>query len=309
MSLPLVIYHKQLGDVLLLEPALARLAAWCGGRVHLATRPGFAPLLGLMAAVDPIPDGVFRRASQVISFDYRSRACVQALMTWAPVKQLFVMAEKQLRAWQALCFPQGRQIVGEGALYRAEYFFRLVPGGGEFRPPRLAPPPPAWRPESLPDHPYMLIHATSAWRNKCWPAEAWAQAIDALQARGFGPFVVTGGNADWEKEFVDSMAAATRVPLINLCGRTGLEGYLATIAGAAAVLCIDGSAAHLAAALGRPTVVMFGPSNPEHWYYPAPHTRLVDARCFVAGKRPPVSAIPGSALVDSACELMEKSRG
>ena len=47
-KLPLVIFRKQLGDVLLLEPALAKLAASTGGSVMLATRPGFEPLLELM---------------------------------------------------------------------------------------------------------------------------------------------------------------------------------------------------------------------------------------------------------------------
>ena len=66
---PLVIFRKQLGDVLLLEPALAKLAAGTGGRVAFLTRPSFSPLLSLMEQVQPCGAGLSRTAGSVISFD------------------------------------------------------------------------------------------------------------------------------------------------------------------------------------------------------------------------------------------------
>lgn len=299
---PLVIFYKQLGDVLLLEPALAKLAATSGSPVMLATRPEFSPLLALMTDVRPVPQGAFRKAEQVVSFDPRSRACIQALRTFAPEKRLFVMADRQLRCWHRFFFTAACTVVDEKPWYRAEYFFRLFPGTEPFRPPQLHLPPPEWLPAGLPAG-FVLVHATSAWRNKCWPAASWGQAITRLHQCGLGPFVITGGNAAWEREFVADIMRSTPVPILDLCGKTGLPAYLATVAAARLVLCIDGSAAHLAAALGRRSVVMFGPSHPLHWHYPAPHTRMLDARCFVAQKRPPVSAIPVDALVDAALSL------
>lgn len=301
-NFPLAIFHKQLGDVLLLEPALSKLVQTCEGPVMLATRPEFAPLLSLMDDVLPMPKRLFRRASQVISFDPRLRASIQALTTIALKKQLVVMAAKQVRAWHRIVYSSGCCVVDESPWYRAEYFFRQIPGDTVFRPPKLRYPPDDWRPLGLPDS-FVLIHATSAWKNKCWPASAWGKAISRLDEQGVGPFVITGGNAAWERDFVDEILCSTSVPIVNLCGSTSLSGYLATVAAARLVLCIDGSAAHLAAAFRRPSVVMFGPTHPIHWYYPAPYVRMLDARIFAEEKRPAASAIPVEVLVDNALAL------
>jgi len=177
----LVIFHKQLGDVLLLEPALAKLSAATGTDVMLATHPAFAPLLSLMEHVRPMPEGGFRRAAQLVSFDPRSRACIQAMTTWSPVKRLIVTRPKYLRLWHRLFFSTECKAVNESDFYRAEYFFNVMPGPTSiaFRPPILNPPPIRWQPEDLPSG-YVLLHATSAWPSKSWPAEYWATVLNRL---------------------------------------------------------------------------------------------------------------------------------
>ena len=87
---PLVVLHKQLGDVLLLEPALYKLANAVQSKVMLATRPEFSPMVELMQDVLPMPSGAFRRASEVISFGPRLRAGLIALSTSAQRKRLIV---------------------------------------------------------------------------------------------------------------------------------------------------------------------------------------------------------------------------
>lgn len=303
----LVIFHKQLGDVLLLEPGLMKLAKFSGTKVLLATRPAFAPMLSLIDHVLPLPDSTFRCASSVISFDPRSRACLQALTTRSPQKRLIVTAEKHLRGWHPLFFPTERRVADESSYYRAEYFFNLLPGPAEveFRRPRLNRPPDTWLPENLPNT-YVLIHTTSAWRNKSWPAASWAAVLDDLHAHGIGPFVATGGNEEWESSYVEEIRCATKAPLMNLSGKTALSGYLATVAKASMVLCIDGSAAHLAAAFRRPSITLFGPTHPVHWHYPADDSAMIDARAFSKEKRPSVAAIPVNEVVEAAVKLWGK---
>ncbi len=304
---PLVIYNKQLGDVLLLEPALAKLAESTGTEVMLATRPAFAPMLSLMDRVRPLPSGIFRRSSSVISFDHRLRACLFALTTLSPEKRLVVGNSKRLRGWHRLFFPTQCSVVPESAQYRAEYCFDAMPvtSNMAFRPPKLNRPPVTWLPPNLPER-YILVHPTSAWKRKSWSAERWGKALDALHARGMGPFVVTGGSAEWEQAYVAEMQRFTQAPLINLCGNSSLEAYMATVANAQMVLCIDGSAAHLAAAFQRPLVVLFGPTHPLHWYYPTEHSLLIDAREFVQEERPAVDNIPVDAVVEAAGRLWDR---
>ncbi len=48
-----------------------------------------------------------------------------------------------------------------------------------------------------------------------------------------------------------------------LAGEIGLAEWVALLGGAAVVLCNDSAALHLAVALGRPVVTIFGPTNPK----------------------------------------------
>jgi heptosyltransferase-2 len=61
----------------------------------------------------------------------------------------------------------------------------------------------------------------------------------------------------------------------NLCGRTDLLQLVALLAGAALVVSNDSGAMHLAAALGRPQIALFGSTNPA-WTAPRnPRARVL----------------------------------
>lgn len=305
---PLVIYHKQLGDVLLLEPALAKLSAACGQSVALATRPAFASMVSLMDQVHIAESGLFRRASEVISFGPRPHACLIALSTCAPRKRLVTLREEHLRPWHRLCFPTERRVVPVSGIYRAEYFFQAMPveSNMAFRPPRLRQPPAEWLPGGLPEK-YILIHATSAWPEKSWVAQAWARTIDELQRQGMGPFVITGGNAEWEREHVDAIQRACSVSLINLCGKTSLSGYMAVVANARLLLCVDGSSSHLATAFGVPALTLFGPSSRKGWHHASTTSIALDARDFSDRSSPSMADIPVEPVLAHALVLRSLS--
>jgi ADP-heptose:LPS heptosyltransferase len=296
----LVIYHKQLGDVLLMEPALAKLASATGSDVLLVTRPNFSPMVALMDRVVPCNRMPIRRAAQVISFDSTMRAALMALTTLAPNKKLILTQHNYFKKWHGFIYSDNCTFRDDSAEYRAQYFYNVMPCSSTlaFRPPRLQKPPMEWLPHALPAK-YIIIHATSAWQRKSWPSESWAQVIRHLQALGVGPIVLTGGTAPWEKEYITAIKKAAGIPLVDLSGRTSLKNYLAVIAGAEMVLCVDGSASHLAAAFNRPSVTLFGPTHPLHWHYSSPISELVDAREYSQERKPDVYLIPVERVIES----------
>lgn len=294
---PLVIYYKQLGDILLLEPALAKLAHHRQAPVMLATRPAFLPLLSLMEHVVPMPMHWFRRASEVISFDPRARACILAATTFSERKILAVSHKGRLRPWHPFFFPEGINVSNDSRCYRAKYFHELVAQESEllFRPPQLCKPPPEWLPQGLPSN-YVVIHATSAWQRKCWLVENWVWTLSTLSRAGVGPFVVTGGGG-WEVEYADLISRSVGDGVLNLCGKTNLKEYIAIVANAKGLLCVDGSSSHIASAYQVPALTLFGPTSSVEWHWPTAQSKALNARDYSDSSQPKVSDIPREAVV------------
>ena len=87
------------------------------------------------------------------------------------------------------------------------------------------------------------------------PAKRWPY-FKELAERMAMPVVVLGSSKDRE------VAAGIRGK--DLTGRTTLDEAILLIAGAAVVVSNDSGLMHVAAALGRPQVALFGSSSPEH---------------------------------------------
>jgi heptosyltransferase II len=87
------------------------------------------------------------------------------------------------------------------------------------------------------------------------PAKRWPY-FKELAERIAMPVVVLGSANDRE--------AAAGIRGKDLAGRTTLDEAIVLIAGAAVVVSNDSGLMHVAAALGRPQVALFGSSSPEH---------------------------------------------
>jgi ADP-heptose:LPS heptosyltransferase len=267
-SLPLVIFHKQLGDLLLTEPALHKLASATGGRVRLSTRKGFLPMVSLMREVVGESSISLNAAPSVLSFSWNLHAGLKALATCSPNKRLVVSNSEYIRSWHRMVYGRRVEVWPIENAYQAKYYFDAVPCEKDvaFRPPELDQAPAGWRHPELPGD-YILIHATSAWRSKSWPSQNWVEIIRSLHRKGVGPFVITGGSAEWERNYTREIASQAGVCVCNLGGRSNLEQYLHALAHARLVLCVDGSSSHLAAAFRRPCVTLFGSTPAERWHW------------------------------------------
>jgi ADP-heptose:LPS heptosyltransferase len=108
-----------------------------------------------------------------------------------------------------------------------------------------------------------VVHPGASAPARRWPAERWAAVARELQ----GLVVVTAGPGEQPLARAVARAAGATV----FAG--DLRALAALISGAARVLCADTGVAHLATALGTPSVVLFGPTSPAHWGPPPERTR------------------------------------
>jgi heptosyltransferase I len=113
------------------------------------------------------------------------------------------------------------------------------------------------------DRPVAVLLPGTNWETKKWPIEHYAALAAMLERDGLR--VVIAGAAD-------VLPLAGRVPnALNLANRTSLLQLVALLKQAALVIANDSGPMHIASALGRPLVTIFGPTNPIRT---GPHRRL-----------------------------------
>jgi ADP-heptose:LPS heptosyltransferase len=117
-------------------------------------------------------------------------------------------------------------------------------------------------PDAASQRPYVCVHAGAQLPSRRWDPRRFAAVADALADRG-RTVVLTGSSL--EGGLVADLAACMRHKPINLTGRTTLWTLGALIEGAETVLCNDNGVSQLAAALGRPSVVVSCGSDAERW--------------------------------------------
>ncbi|HKQ28792.1 MAG TPA: putative lipopolysaccharide heptosyltransferase III, partial [Burkholderiales bacterium] len=112
--------------------------------------------------------------------------------------------------------------------------------------------------------PFVHIHPASRWRFKCWPADKNAELIERLSADGMR-VVVTAAPDPEERAFVNEILKRTRASVVNLAGQLSIKELGALTARAKLFFGVDSMPMHLAAAMGTPTVALFGPSGEHEW--------------------------------------------
>lgn len=96
---------------------------------------------------------------------------------------------------------------------------------------------------------------------KCWPALHYAQLADVYAKQGWT--VVIFGSAN-DTAVAKSVLASSHRPdaIVDLTGKTSLDEAVDLLSLAHAVVSNDSGLMHIAAALGVPTVVVYGPTSP-----------------------------------------------
>ena len=95
---------------------------------------------------------------------------------------------------------------------------------------------------------------------KRWPVPYFAELAQRLEARGYAIWLV---GSPKDKEIGDNILALGNPQAINLCGQTDLAEAIAVLSCAALVVSNDSGLMHLAAALHRPMLALFGSSSPK----------------------------------------------
>ncbi len=139
--------------------------------------------------------------------------------------------------------------------HEVERWCRLVrDAGGSCSPEDLRLDVPALASDAV------VVHPGAASVARQWPPERWVAVVTALQDAG-RHVVVTGGPTEQELCRLVSKPAGCE----DVSGGLGLDALAGVVTGAALLISGDTGVAHLATAVGTPSVTLFGPTPPALW--------------------------------------------
>ncbi len=119
---------------------------------------------------------------------------------------------------------------------------------------------------------YVVFHLGAADSFRDWPAPKWRELAGLLTAAG-KTLVFTGTGAKDEariREVTDGLSGC-----VDLCGRLPWDGFVAAIAQAQLLVCVDTVAGHVAAATQTPCVVLTAGRWPYLWRPLGPQSRVL----------------------------------
>jgi heptosyltransferase-3 len=104
---------------------------------------------------------------------------------------------------------------------------------------------------------YLLVHAASRWPSKYWPMENLVQFVKLARERTGLPVLVTSGRDAFEVTFTRELVACAK-PDFSAIGTLQVNQLGTLIQNAAGFVGVDSMPMHLAAALQKPGVALFG---------------------------------------------------
>ena len=108
----------------------------------------------------------------------------------------------------------------------------------------------------------ILFQPGARWKNKRWPAKYFAELVRALTEKfPAACFAILGDKGDQPLGEIISQAAPEKI--LNLCGKTSLPEMIELLRLGDLLVTNDTGPMHVAAALGKPLVALFGPTEPR----------------------------------------------
>lgn len=126
--------------------------------------------------------------------------------------------------------------------------------------------------------PYAVLHVYPKFTYKMWHAAGWSAVAQWLAGLGMR-VVLTGSSAPDEMAYVADVCRQLPASALNMAGQLSLAENACLVRRARLYIGPDTALTHMAAALGVPTVALYGPSNPVKWS-PWPKDFAPDANPF-----------------------------
>jgi heptosyltransferase I len=114
----------------------------------------------------------------------------------------------------------------------------------------------------IPNSKLILLQPGARWENKRWPAEYFSQLVSLLAGKFPAAHFAVLGSAE-DKPLGEIISRADPARCLNLCGEIFLPEMIEWIRLGDLMVTNDTGPMHAAAALGKPLIALFGPTEPR----------------------------------------------
>ena len=256
----LVVRLGAMGDVIHALPAVASLKhSFPHSRITWVIRPKWSPLLQGNPFVDEVIEmdrtfgsmvaaaGILRKRRFNLVVDFQALLQSALVAAWARADKKIGLHRSQARERSAALF-YSTAVLTRSA-HRVDRNLELAAAAGASNLLRVFPVP-AGKPEgALPNGKFVLASPEAGWSAKEWPIEFYEEVARGLKM----PLVLNGPP--------QSAALLARAPSAQI-HFSGIAGLIDATRRAHAVIGLDSGPMHLAAALSKPGVAIFGPTDP-----------------------------------------------
>jgi ADP-heptose:LPS heptosyltransferase len=281
----LVIRGGAIGDFILTLPALAALRAqFPGVRLEVLGYPHIASLAlagGLVDAVRPIESRAL--ASFFVPDGDLPPALAGYFAGFAIIVSYLYDPDGHFRGNISRCsgaqFIAGPHRPSEAETAHATEVFlkpleRLAIFGAE-PVPRLTVSAPPGASTVAAGKPLLAVHPGSGSERKNWPEEKWAALLATMVDATSTSLLLVGGEAEGAR--LERLCARLPPERVSVARNRPLPELARLLSGCAAFAGHDSGITHLAAALGLPGVVLWGPSNAATWRPLSPGMEILRA--------------------------------
>src|SRR5580658_9358463 len=257
----LIVRLGAMGDIIHTLPAAAALkTGHPEARLTWVVEPQWAPLLEENPFVDRVlpfrRERFFESLRELRAENYDFAVDFQGLVKSAVVARLagpcriFGFAGGIARERAASLFYSTRVTTTE--IHMVDMRLDLAAAAGARKGAPVFPLPPGRAEGDLPDGEFVLASPLAGWRSKQWPIEHYRELAIRLRELGI-PLALNGPPS--------ALAELAQVPgAIVHC--SGIAGLIDATRRAVAVIGVDSGPLHLAAALNKPGVAIYGPTVP-----------------------------------------------
>ena len=281
----LVIITRRIGDVLLATPLVRSLKlAWPEAKIdalvfagtqdvisanpdidriiNIDERPSFGTHLKLLAsiarrydlAVSALPGDrptlyawiAGKRRIGLLETNAISRWKQRLLNQWVPFDNLNTHTVlMNLKLAELVKIPKHYEVVVSWSDSTAEYIDALLS-------------------RRAPNQRLAVLHLYPKFNYKMWCEKGWSELAHWLANQGLR-VVLTGSAAPEELGYIEAILPRLPSDTLNLAGQLNFEQSACLISRSVIYVGPDTAITHVAAALGVPTVALYGPSNPVKW--------------------------------------------